>query len=437
LRDELDRSERTLAAARNRSRALAQASSADARKGGEELQSLAERLEAVQPEEGEELLDRTRALLEELARLAQDAERGDMAGAASGGEAARLSLDQLIAMLRQRAAATGEAEAPAAPDAATLEELVQRQAELERRTRDLMQRLADLPDQGFQQPAGRAAKSMGAAQDALRSGETGEAGVREQEAAEQLEEARKTLAGEADRYEQLRQEEVLFRVGEELDALLDRQQAVSTETLEIETTRAGSERLGRGQRRAVSRLSTEERDLSGRTEVLRRMLEQDGALAFTFSLERCRDDLTAVAELLSDEQTGYMVQSTQSDIVLRLSDLIAVLEEELERRRNADIEDAPEQSPDGMMGETAPQLIPTVAELLLVQRMEQAALARLDNFIRLNPEIGDEARYGDVERRLLERWSLEHIKVTRLFQQMVQSAGGAAPALDVPPEGGR
>jgi hypothetical protein len=90
-----------------------------------------------------------------------------------------------------------------------------------------------------------------------------------------------------------------------------------------------------------------------------------------------------------------------------------------------------------MMGETAPQLIPTVAELLLVQRMEQAALARLDNFIRLNPEIGDEARYGDVERRLLERWSLEHIKVTRLFQQMVQSAGGAAPALDVPPEGGR
>ena len=50
--------------------------------------------------------------------------------------------------------------------------------------------------------------------------------------------------------------------------------------------------------------------------------------------------MLAVAELMSDEQTGYMVQTTQADIVLRLADLIAVLEEELERRRDAEIEEA-------------------------------------------------------------------------------------------------
>jgi hypothetical protein len=65
--------------------------------------------------------------------------------------------------------------------------------------------------------------------------------------------------------------------------------------------------------------------------------------------------------------------------------------------------------------------------LLLVQRMEQAALARLENFQRLNPEIGDAERYGDVERRVLERWSIEHIKVTELFEEMVRKSGGAGP----------
>lgn len=427
-RDALDRSERSLAAARNRARSLAAASSADARSDGEQMEELAERLETVQPEQGEELLDRTRALLEELAELAQEAERGDMQAAASGGEAARLSLDELIAMLRQRAAATGESAEPAAPDPAALEDLAQRQAELERRTRELMQRLSELPDQGFQEPAGRAGSAMGGAQAALRSGDTREATVREEEAAEQLEEARRTLAGEAERYEQLRQEEVLFRVGEELAALLERQRAISAETEELDQERGSAERLGRSQRRAVSRLSNEERDLSTRTESLRRTLEEDGALAFTFALERCRDDLLAVAELLSDEQTGYIVRSTQDDVVIRLRDLIAVLEEELERRRDAEIEDPPEG--DSMMGESRPQLIPTVAELLLVQRMEQAALARLENFIRLNPELGDEERYGDVERMLLERWSLEHIRVTELFRTMLANAGGAEPVLD-------
>jgi hypothetical protein len=445
-RDALDRSERTLAAARNRSRALAMASSADAQRGGEQLQELGERLEAVQPEEGEELLDRTRALLEELAALAQDAERGDMQAAAGGAESARLSLDELMAMLRQRAASAGAGEAEgesagdgaaAGPDPATLEELAQRQAELERRTRELMQRLADLPDQGFQQPTERAAQSMAGAQDALRSGSTEAATVREQEAAEQLEQARKTLAGEAERYEQLRQEEVLFRVGEELAALLEVQTRVTAETLELDQARGDSERLGRSQRRTVARLSSEERDLAERAGRLRTTLEEDGALAFTFALERCGDDLLALATLLSDEETGPMVRMTQADVERRLRDLIAVLDEELERRRSAEIEDAPQDMQGELLGESRPQLIPTVAELLLMQRMEQAALARLENFIRLNPEIGDEARYGDVERRLLERWSLEHIKATELFGRMVQSAGGAGPPGAPAEEGGR
>jgi hypothetical protein len=62
-----------------------------------------------------------------------------------------------------------------------------------------------------------------------------------------------------------------------------------------------------------------------------------------------------------------------------------------------------------------------VAELLLIQRMEQAALARLDNFIRLNP-VDQEDGLGPVERRLLERWSLEHLKVTELFESMIPKA---------------
>jgi len=172
------------------------------------------------------------------------------------------------------------------------------------------------------------------------------------------------------------------------------------------------------------RLSDEEKDLGTRSETLRATLEQDGAVAFAFALQSCRDDLSSVAEMLADEQTGELVQTLQGDVSRKLQDLIAVLDDEVERRRNAKKEESP---PGSQAQQGPPPLVPQVAELLLIQRMEQAALARLENFIRLNP-VDQVDGLGPVERQLLERWALEHVKVTELFESMLPKPGEAAPA---------
>jgi len=421
VRDALERSERSLAAARNRAKAMATASSREAAGGGEQMEELAQRLEAVQPDEGPELLDRTRELLAELERMAESAEKGDMAGTQAGQQSAETSLNDMLEMLKQRNAQAGDDEPRPPPDAQALADLADRQAELQRRMRELMDRLAELPDQGFQQPLSRAGEAMTGAEGALRRGDSREATLREREAAEELEQAQSKLAGERDKYEQLRQEEVLFRLGEELTALLEAHEAARIETIELDEARAETDRLGRSQRRAVSRLAGQERDLSVQAEALRSTLAENGAIAFTFSLSRTRDDLQTVTEELTRESTGGLVQSVQEDVSQRLRDLLAVLENERERRRDAETQ---EPQPGEPQQQGPPQLVPTVAELLLIQRMEQAALARLESFIRLNPEIRDEDYYSDLERELLDRWAGEHDDVSDMFRSMVSETGG-------------
>ncbi|MGQ0551737.1 MAG: hypothetical protein ACT4PU_00790 [Planctomycetota bacterium] len=420
----LDRAERSSNAQRNRARALAQTASQDAAQDAAKLEELAQRLEAVEPAAGPELLDRTRQLLEELARLAKAAEQGQAQPGQAAAQAAERSIDELLAMLRARAA-QGEADRPP-PDAAQTAALAERQDELQKRLHELMERLAELPDQSFREGGQRAGQAMGGASGALRQGQSEEAAQSEEEAAEELEAARDTLAGTSQRYEQLRQEETLFRLGEELSALLTRHEAACLETRELHASLDEEQRLSRGQRRTVAKLADEERDLSTLSEGLRVKLEEDGAVAFTFALSRSRDDLADAADLLAGEELGPFTQSLQEDARRGLADLLAVLRQEQERRRGAPMEEQPagSESPEG---QPKPQLVPTVAELLLIQRMELAALARLDNFVRLNPSLGEDGDLAEFERELLDRWAGEHRQVSEMFSKMMQQAEGQQP----------
>ena len=82
-----------------------------------------------------------------------------------------------------------------------------------------------------------------------------------------------------------------------------------------------------------------------------------------------------------------------------------------------------------------PPLVPPVAELLLLQRLELAALARLDRFVELNPQVLDDD-LGPMERDLLERWALDHVAVTELFEQIAPEQDEPVVAEDLaPPEG--
>jgi len=416
-RDELIESERTLAAARNRARAMATASARQAERKAEELKQDAQRLEAIEPDKGPELLDRTRDLMDELAAMHESLKNNQLSEAGQRGAAAEMSLNDILEQLRQRRqGASDQPTEPRTPEQVAAS--VEQQQELQRRLRELMDRLEELPDQEFQQPGDRAESAMQEAAEALEQGRDQEAATRQEEASEALEEAKKKLLGERDRYEQLRQEEVLFRLGEELKGLLDQQIAVSSETREVDQARGDRERLSRSHRRAVARMSETERSLSREASSIAAELSADGAKVFVFAIEQVADGMESAADELADQETGSFVASIQDDIEQRLADLQGVLGEELERRREAMQAMSEEEPPLDQNGDGRQPLVPPVAELLLIQRMELMALTRIENFQDMHPEAAEEG-LGEMELLMLERWALEHSKTTALFESMI------------------
>jgi hypothetical protein len=424
VREDLERSERSLAAARNRARAAAQVESEQAAAGGKELDDLAQRLEAVEPQAGPEMLDRTRALLEELAKLqaAVQAEQLDAAGQSA--KQAQMSLDQLLESLKRRAADASD-KPPEAPTQAKLDELAAQQAELQRQAAELMRRLSELPDQGFQEPAGRAQQAMQGAQGALSRGDPQEGATREKEAAEELDKAAQQLSGEQNRYERLRQDEVLFRLNEDLTALLKRQQELSGQTRDLQEARGEEDRpLAQPAPRGGAHGRAGARPVGAVRGHPRRAGAGRGAGL------RARADADARRPLVHRREAGRRADGLDcADAAGRRGAADLGSAGRARRRAPAPPRGAREarghpqgQQPPG--GQQGPEpLVPTVAELLLIQRLEQAALARLDAFSRT--AAADKDGLDEGARDLLQRWASEHEKVTELFRQKFQGPAGS------------
>jgi hypothetical protein len=227
------------------------------------------------------------------------------------------------------------------------------------------------------------------------------------------------------------QEEVLFRLTEDLTALLQHQQEASADTKELDGARSGEERprAASGARLAGWR---SERDLWTQSEAMRDALQKDEAPASSTRWPR-RDDLTAIAAKLGDEQTGWNADAAGRRRAAP-ADLLAVPAAEHQRREEA--MKNPEQD-GGQEPVSIPRRSCRCAELLLIQRLEQAALARLDAWSRQRPE-GQEP--SEVERDMLQRWAGEHQASTTLFREKFQSldvktgADGATPKPGQPPE---
>jgi hypothetical protein len=429
-RDLLREAERGLAAARNRAMASARLELRQAQDEIEKLDDIAERLETLQPEEGPELLDRTRALLEQIGKLNKGMEAGESRGAQESVAQVRMDLNRLLKQLQQREeSAAGEQKASVGQE--QVAQMVENQERLEKELRQLMDRLEDMPDQAFREPGEQAASSMQQASKSMESGDVGEASVRQEEAVEELEKAKQELQGELNRYERLRQEEVLYQLAEELTRLRDAQLAIGMEIRDIDEASSESDRLSRSHKRALARLSSEESELSRQTDALRVALEADSAVAFVFTIEQTRDDMDEVAGRLAERETGFVIMVMIESIEQRINDLLSVLESEKERRRDAMENQQGEEPPppDQQPGESKPSLVPEVAELLLIQKLELSALSRLEAFQRLHPELQEEGGLGPVERGLLERWALEHTRVTEVFLSMIPQS----PEPDLPP----
>lgn len=274
--------------------------------------------------------------------------------------------------------------------------------------------------------AGQKAQS---AEESLEQGELDEAEQQEQEVERELEEAQRELQEEEQQYQRLRQEELLFRIAEELQALLRAENGALVQVREIDAARAGSEKLSRADRLRLRRVSGEVAQAATRTEEVAKAIEQESSLVFAHVLREVRQDLERVARDLDEEggnETGARTQSLLEDSIETTQWALDALKEEQQRRQEEKNEQNQQQQEQQQEGQQKDPLVPDAAELKLLRQLEVDTLQSIDRLIAVYPEL---AR-GEAEPEALEdvlRLAERHERTTRLFQQFRAKLGLPAP----------
>lgn len=311
-------------------------------------------------------------------------------------------------------------------DKARAEEIAQRQEELRKRMYALKNQLEEDDAARDTSALERAQANAAAAEQALGQGDLAEAERQQEEAERNLREAAEELAEEKEDYQQLRDEELLFQIAEEVAQLLEAHQSQMRTTVELDIERAASGRPSRSQRLRLRKIAREELALSVRSGEVGEALDQEGSFVFAALVDGIRVDLERTSRDLNDEggyQSGPRVQALQQDIEESLEWLLAALEEEKDRREEEEEGEEEEGAEEEQEGTTENRLVPNAAELRLLRRMEVQLLDGVNELLLLHPELLQE---GDHDALLLEdiaRLGHRHERTSGLFTAFRERLG--------------
>ena len=197
----------------------------------------------------------------------------------------------------------------------------------------LARELAERDNKAAQQKAQQAAEAAKKAQRALEEGDVEQTQEQQEEARQKLEEAAQELEEEQDRYQELRQEELLFKMKEELTLFLERQRPITKETLAAQEAQK-AEALSRPARKKLNQLGEQELELAGKVEFLTTALQEEGNLVYQAVLRANLEDLREVSRRLGGRapDPGTFTTMMQQDVERRSEELLAALERERQRR---------------------------------------------------------------------------------------------------------
>jgi hypothetical protein len=342
----------------------------------------------------------------------------------SAAEAQREALDALDRALE----AARDGVRPNSPEAqAEAEELARRQKEIEKELLDLATRNKERKNSKPNPALGSAAENAEDAGEALESGELAEAEDEEQRVQQDLERALEELRDEEEQYQKLRQEELLFKIAEELTALLQAETEALGQIREIDAGRGDDEKLSRAERLRLRRLGGELAQTAARTAEIAQAIETELADVFAHVLREVRQDLERVARDVDEaggNQTGERVQALLEDSIETTQWALEALKNEQRRRENE--QGQPQQPPPGPQQDGKPPLVPDVAELKLLRQLEVDTLDAIDRLVLLYPDL----ERADLEPEVLEdilRLAERHERTSKLFQKFRARLGLPGP----------
>ena len=317
------------------------------------------------------------------------------------------------------------------------EELADQQEEIRKDLLELAKRIEERKNATPVPSLEKASQSAKNAEEALDRGSFDEAEQEEADTEREIREAMDQLEEEEDQYQRLRQEELLFRIIEEVQNLTEKHREQMDATRELDAQREIGDRPTRAQRLRLRRIAREEGALSERAGELSAAILEEGSLVFAEVLAQCQQDLDRVSRDMDEEggyRSGERVQARQEDVEEALVWLAEALKEEQRRRE----EEQQEQEGDQQQppGDQEQRIVPDEAELKLLRRFEVDVQERIERTLLLYPELSELAT-EDVDPLVLEdvmRLATRHERLTDLFTQFRKRLGipdpGASEEVD-------
>jgi chromosome segregation ATPase len=330
----------------------------------------------------------------------KSAAAGDRSKAGSSQSGASQSLEQAQKALEKVADETGD-------DADAKRRLKELEAE-QKAIREKMKQLRDLLEKADNDAAKKSAKGaqqkMEDAEQSLEAGSSGSASESAEEARRYLEQAKQDLEREKRRYEALRQEEMMFKLVQDLKEFRTDQDRIRDETKKIADAVAGGT-LAHGYKAQLRRLAAEETTLKSRLDERVKAIREERSPAFGTSLEIVGVDMAEVARLLENMQSDAYVQGLESEVSSGLTTLVQAFEDEIKRRS----EKGGGKPPPPGSGQARAALVPPIVEIKLMRRLQGILNTKLETFWSQNPGVR-EGKIDDKTRRVLE--SLYHQQQT-------------------------
>lgn len=392
---------------------------------GEQASQLSDELEASSASDPSAA---TAALERAAEAMAKAAEALSMGQTGEATEAQREALDALDEAGR-------EAKAGVRPEATTSEALAEKQKRIEDDLLKLATRLEEEERPEAADAVQSAAREAQDASEALGGGDMSKGQEAERRVEEELDKAKAELEAEEEKYQQLRREEILIQLTEELQALYEGHQAQLAEVKEIDAARAGRETPSRAQKLRLRRVAREETTLSEKAAELTGLLNEEGSAVFASAMDEVRIDLERAARELGSPgesatgagfDSGWRTQAVMADAERLLRWLLDALTEEAQRRRDEAQKPKPQggegQDPGG---EGENRLVPSQAELRLLRSMELDVQRSIEQTTEAYPELANTAP-EDVAPLILEdlmRLAGRHNRVTELFRAVAQKLG--------------
>ncbi len=250
----------------------------------------------------------------------------------------------------------------------------------------------------------------------------------EQEARTQqdLQQAMRELEEEEEQYQRLRQEELLFQIKSEVEAMRASHLEQIKATLSADEARAGSRNVSRRTRITLRSIAREEDAVGARAKKVADALEEEGVLVFHEIMRNIESDLTRIVRDMGEGggyQSGAHLQALQNDVLKSLDWLAGALKDEMERREQEQQEQQ-EQEPN----DDEPPLVPDAAELRLLKKLEEDVLERLAQLQVLHPELKDpDAELNPLLLEELTRLAYQHRRVGELFEYFRRRLGVPDP----------